>query len=606
MFKKKDISRRRLVSWNCVFLFTCFLFVFSIGSVSSQAITITDSRLALGSEGNVPPYGILFDYKNTTSYTDGTKLTENVYLMICGYRGELKNKYVATFYKVDELFIESSIIPLKIHEDDFLDSSLTCIRKDLDFNPMVAVYPGLKYFAFYDSPDFPKSGEGSLNFYEISQEYGFFNGSFEFELKNFTEGGDNIAEMNITDVLDHEGNSIDTTYISGFDVEILIGLRLNENFHALNKTKKGEPVNLTFPGHYSVDDFEIVINGLVDGVPADPEIVDPPEPPPTPAPSRGPRAPSVVEVPEPKPQYSFTLERISTTVVQGQFLTFSSTVRNIGEEAVVDYSFSTDCDFVVLPQDFSLSPGEESVIEFLIYSPYELGNYSCQIVVDGSGIKNEIPLGLRVVPGVLFDVVVNVLPEYRHVYAGEDVRARVLLKNLGFEDVELEVKSYISKGQEEIVSKNRTIRVRDEYEFVEEFVLPLELDDGEYNFNVMISYDNITLVGYDNFYVHREPSYTLVWAISAVLLVLLIAFLIGIGRDLILLNRLDSLASKALIMLRKGELDQVGSVYERIRTIYNYKLGYRFRSRFYDKGIRLHSALKNKGVRVDKFANFEE
>ncbi len=609
------------------FLLGAFFLVFSLGIISASV----EGRF-VNYDGSVLSSGVLFDRgdNSTNSYADGTKTNPNVYLRLCSSEKEsLENKFVATFYSFGNESFVTSVSALKIYSSDIDENN--CSTKDIDFSPSRAIYPGAKSFALCDNPNFPQSCLED-NMYEIAQEYGSFNGSFEFISRDVNGKG----EINVTKMFDHEGNDVNMVSYSG--TEIIIGLvnKTTGEIISTNTTTLGVPVNLSF--NSVLDDFDIYINGLERGGMKPKPPVDPPRP------SPGVGVPRPTVLPPVTLAYNVTPEEIYLESVQREVKSFILELENIGDGRI-DFSFSTDLNFLRTPINFSLDANQKREVEFLVYSPEEIGIYRGNVIVNGSGVITEIPVVLEVKSGVLFDIVVEVLQEYKEVYAGEEVKARIELTNLGLGEVELLINYFVSDGIEEITSRSKTVSVETSHEFVAELFLPREIELGEYYFNALVRYDNITLAGYDNFHIVREPLpwyFWVLWVLLPLLIILLLVIIIlvsmrkarrieeeerrrmligrpptefvmeltpeqerkveamrqaEIRRNLILLDKLDFLAGHASYLLRKGNVGSAKRRYEKIIHLYN-QLNNDSKKEFYYEGMRLYRALRKKRINV--------
>lgn len=258
--------------------------------------------------------------------------------------------------------------------------------------------------------------------------------------------------------------------------------------------------------------------------------VTPPEPRP---PSRGVRT---VEIPTEPPIVSYDIDsdlirpkEISLEMVQKEIKRFELELKNTGNTEI-NFSFDSDLDFISLPSDFSLEAGEKKMVGFTVRAPSEIGKYIGSIFIDGKGLKKEIIVKIEVKSGALFDVSTEVLPDYKNIfYPNAIVKAKTELINLGVGEVELEITSYISKGEDFIVGKEKTAKVGERYDFMEELFLPEGLEEGEYKFNVLVKYDDIVLTSYDTFYLSEEKRIfcSLIIAICIVFLLMIIFILLA-------------------------------------------------------------------------------
>ncbi|MEM3405523.1 MAG: hypothetical protein QW117_00950, partial [Candidatus Pacearchaeota archaeon] len=328
-------------------------------------------------------------------------------------------------------------------------------------------------------------------------------------------------------------------------------------------------------------------------------------------------------------------EEINLELKQKELKKFNLTIINNGSKDI-NLLFISDTENIKAPSSLYLLNKEMENVSLDIIGPKDIGIYKENITIMTEGKDKKIPVTLNVISGALFDVVVRVLPQYKKIYPGKDVRARVELINMGYGRVDVYVKSYITKkgSNEEILSQSKWVAVETKLELLEELTLPDNIKRGEYTFNTLMTYNNITLIGHDNFYVVMNPFWILILALIGLIFLILIILLIrnrrkkterirslkmktAVGelkdelkereeierkRNLILINKLNELTNESIIHYKKNELEDAKNKYEEVRNIYK-DLSLDYKKKFYPKGIKLYNLLKEK---IKKIPRLEE
>ena len=133
----------------------------------------------------------------------------------------------------------------------------------------------------------------------------------------------------------------------------------------------------------------------------------------------------------------------------------------------------------------------------------------------------------------LFDININVLPEYKSIFQGEEILIQIQLTNLrGFGSGNVYVVYSIKDANENVVaSEEETIFVETQAKFVRKLLIPAEINPGTYVAFVEVSTDVIAGTGSDTFEVkskYKYPPELKYYIIGvAVVVALAIAFILG-------------------------------------------------------------------------------
>ena len=109
----------------------------------------------------------------------------------------------------------------------------------------------------------------------------------------------------------------------------------------------------------------------------------------------------------------------------------------------------------------------------------------------------------------LFDININVLPEYKSIFQGEEILIQIELINLrGFGSGDVNVKYSIKDANENLVaSEEETIFIETQAKFVRKLLIPAEINPGTYIAFVEVSTDVVAGTGSDTFEVKSKYKY---------------------------------------------------------------------------------------------------
>jgi hypothetical protein len=184
------------------------------------------------------------------------------------------------------------------------------------------------------------------------------------------------------------------------------------------------------------------------------------------------------------------------------------------EKGTTQYNFTLD-----------VNETEEVEIDFFAKKDQEPGIYPGKIVFTGDSIERVIVTVVEVESEKpLFDVKVEVLPEYKTVFPSERVLAQLTIYNLGKigrVDVNLEYGIKDLSGNV-IATENETLAVETQVSVVKAIDIPSKIKPDSYIFYSTVSYNNVIGTGSDVFFVKERVSFK----IPIYLLLILIIFIL--------------------------------------------------------------------------------
>ena len=216
---------------------------------------------------------------------------------------------------------------------------------------------------------------------------------------------------------------------------------------------------------------------------------------------------------------------IKFLIKQGDSLTKEVKITNI--DGIQDFKISSDLEFVeIKDNEFSLNLEESRKIELIFHgnSKYNLdsGVYSGNLIIKGKE-EEKVPIILEIESKeVLFDSSISVPLEYSTVEKGGKmiIESRIInLENLGLKTVEIEyfVKDFNGNT---IFSDIENIAVETQISVTKTFPIPLNIEEKNYVFGMIIKYENS--VGTSSYFFkisekEEEKSFNYLWIMFGVI-----------------------------------------------------------------------------------------
>lgn len=230
----------------------------------------------------------------------------------------------------------------------------------------------------------------------------------------------------------------------------------------------------------------------------------------------------------------FTIDKdfIQVILTQGETERRTIRVSNTGDTKLTISMHQVNLERFLTPLEtsFDLEPAETKEIELNFSAPQfqKPGVYPGRIILSGDGVERKIIVLVEVESEtLLFDVKVEVLPEYREVYPGESIIAKLTLYNLGRvrrADVNVEYGLKDLKGNI-IVKREEMTAIETSLSLTKSFDLPTDLEAGNYVFYATVNYDGSIGTGSDMFIVLKRkklPVLNLLLIISLTIVLILL------------------------------------------------------------------------------------
>ena len=197
----------------------------------------------------------------------------------------------------------------------------------------------------------------------------------------------------------------------------------------------------------------------------------------------------------------------------------------------------------------------------------------------------------------LFDININVLPEYKKVFQGDEILIQITLLNLrgfGSGNVTVDYSIKDSKGKL-IASDKESIFVETQAKFVRKLVIPAELKTGTYLAFVEVQREgNILGTGSDTFEVNSKYKYEYpldlkyyILGLAAVVALIIIFLLI--------MHTLKAMKKKQKIaeLIRMKPQEKIGKLENELKALEQaYKSGFMSQERYRKERVRVEERLK--------------
>ncbi|MBI2647318.1 hypothetical protein HYW99_02475 [Candidatus Woesearchaeota archaeon] len=212
-----------------------------------------------------------------------------------------------------------------------------------------------------------------------------------------------------------------------------------------------------------------------------------------------------------KIEFSVSPSSIKEHIKLGTAKTRNVTLRNIGNNALrFNLNVHTINDFVFLSDTtFSVDAGKEKIIELDIIGK-KLGSYLGEIEIIADGTKKSIDVIIEVESEqVLFDVKLDILPEYKEIVPGDKLKAQITLLSIGPSRKVDVITAYIIKDKRGNVidESSETFAVEKQVSFVKSFNTPKTLKLGDYLAIIEVRYENSFAVSSELFRLIEKKSY---------------------------------------------------------------------------------------------------
>ncbi|MBU0958912.1 MAG: hypothetical protein KKB31_03115 [Nanoarchaeota archaeon] len=216
-------------------------------------------------------------------------------------------------------------------------------------------------------------------------------------------------------------------------------------------------------------------------------------------------------------KFEFSEEILEVSFLQGQSKKESFTITNTGTRDVsLELEIEGLENFALLNQNtLELPKGESKTISvnFFSLSTAPSGLYFGKLIARGNGVEESLLLIVDVKQReALFDVNVEVLPNYKTVPPGKKMSVTIDMINIGLSGtaVDVELMVYLVNLDRETIleASKETLAVKEELSITRKIQLPQDIEYGTYLVVADLIYTNITASSYDSFEVgERGPFY---------------------------------------------------------------------------------------------------
>ena len=190
---------------------------------------------------------------------------------------------------------------------------------------------------------------------------------------------------------------------------------------------------------------------------------------------------------------------IKSVINEGESLSNPVKIINHGKEQKFNIDYFSENNFIfVEPESFLIGANEEKMFNAIFNSKdYPAGVYFGEIAVKGEKDSISIPAILEIeTPSIDFDVSPEIAPSYSQVLPGGEFAANIKIYNMKLESKEVSL-HYAIKNREGniILSESQDLDVLDEVQITKTFLLPEEIEPGNYVFSILAIGKNSGSVG---------------------------------------------------------------------------------------------------------------
>lgn len=194
-----------------------------------------------------------------------------------------------------------------------------------------------------------------------------------------------------------------------------------------------------------------------------------------------------------KKDFSLSKDTIKAELVLGEEKSEILTVTNTGRSDInISLSIGGEIKGFLTLSDiyFTLLDGESKTIS-LDFIGKRLGSFTGSIIVKGDDIEKIIPTLLEVESEVvLFDVKLDILPEYKKISPGKELKSQITLFSIGPpEKVNVTINYFIKDLKGNIIlEETETLSVQNQLSFLKSFKIPEDLELGIYTLSIEVLY----------------------------------------------------------------------------------------------------------------------
>ncbi len=228
---------------------------------------------------------------------------------------------------------------------------------------------------------------------------------------------------------------------------------------------------------------------------------------------------------------AFDLEKnlLQTSLTQGESKTEIIKIKNVGTSKITVLIETLNLDNFVLIEDknLTLNVGETKELEarFFALSTFPPGIYFGKIIFTSGSFKESVVSVIDVKQkNALFDVNLEVLPNYKTTSPGKKISTLIDMTNIAFRGTAVDVDLFlkITDLDKKIVyeSSKETIAVRDNLSITRQLQLPKDLASGTYFVLGEILYNNVSASSYDT--IDVKSNAVSIWIVLLVILAFIV------------------------------------------------------------------------------------
>lgn len=234
---------------------------------------------------------------------------------------------------------------------------------------------------------------------------------------------------------------------------------------------------------------------------------------------------------------AFDLEKnlLQVSLIQGETKTEKIKVKNVGNTRIT-ISITKDSleDFALIEnQSITINPGETKELEVHFFGlDSKLPNvYFGRIIFQSGTFRESVVTVIELKQRqALFDINVQILPNYKTVPLGKRISSIIDLTNIGLRGtaVDVSLSLYLTDDGKNKVSEisEEVLAVKDNLTIIRKILVPENLKDGTYFLIADLIYNNISATSYDSFNVELQRASSLWWIILLIVLIFVLSIII--------------------------------------------------------------------------------
>lgn len=232
-------------------------------------------------------------------------------------------------------------------------------------------------------------------------------------------------------------------------------------------------------------------------------------------------------------EFSLDKKLIEVSLLQGESREANFEITNVlNKNLDITIEFLDLENFVLISEEkFQVSPFAKKIVNLNFFAPSRLlpGLYLGKIIVKTPLTQKTINVILEVKNReALFDINLEVLPQYKLVAPGKKISVLIEMANIGLRGtaVDVDLHLFVMDLDKNIIYdvSKETLAVKTELSLTRKVDIPSDIDYGTYIILGEITYGNITASSYDTLEVTEKNAFSSVWIIFLLILLILIFY----------------------------------------------------------------------------------